>query len=244
MRINIFLIFMAVQVAVAQPSLIEPLEKNGAPKTLSINNADFTSPLMEVEGKKSVPLAVLYSLLLPGMGELYVDDYRTGKYLTAAEGMLWVTLIGLDRYGTWLQDDARTFAVQHAGISLAGKNDRYFVDVGNYNTVYDYNEKMLRDRNPYKLYGENSAFAWVWDARANREYYRDLRIKSDNMFNSVNFVAAAIAVNHIISAINAARVAMSYNARADHASSLEIRAGVMGGIGHPHGIMISVSKSF
>jgi hypothetical protein len=244
MRIIIFIMLLTAQVAVAQPSLIEPLEISGIPKSISINNTDSYSPLMESDGKKSVPLAVLYSLLLPGMGELYAGNYNTGKYLTAAEGGLWITLIGLDRYGTWLQDDARTFAVGHAGINTNGKNDQYFVDIGNYNTIYDYNQEALRDRNPYKLYDENSTFAWTWDSRSNREYFRDVRIKSDNMFNSVNFVAAAIAINHIISAINAARVAISYNERVDHASSLEIKAGVMGGIGNPHGIMISVSKSF
>lgn len=244
MRIAVFILLMIAQVATAQLSLIEPFEKNGIPKSPSVGSTDFSLQISESAEKKSVPLAVIFSMLLPGMGELYAGDYSTGKYLTAAEGALWITLAGLDRYGTWLQDDARIFAVQHAGISLGGKNDQYFVDVGNYNTVSDYNQEALRDRNPYRLYNENSAFAWMWDSRSNREYYRDLRIKSDNMFNSMNFVAAAIAVNHIISAINAARVATAYNARADQTGSLEIRAGVMGGITNPHGIVISVSQSF
>jgi TM2 domain-containing membrane protein YozV len=244
MRIIVFIIFIIAQTAIAQPSLIDPLEKSGVPKSITINNTDISHMPVAAEGKKSVPLAILYSLLLPGMGELYAGNYNTGKYLTAAEGGLWITLVGLDRYGIWLRDDARTFAAEHAGINPAGKNNQYFVDIGNYNTIYDYNQKVLRDRNPYKLYNENSNFAWTWDSRSNREYFRNVRIKSDNMFNSVNFVAAAIAINHIISAVNAARVAISYNKSADHASSFEIYAGVMGGIGNPHGIMISVSKAF
>jgi hypothetical protein len=244
MRIIVFITLVVAQTAIAQPSLIGPFEKSSASKSMSAINTDLFSTLGGTEGKKSVPLAVIYSLILPGMGELYAGNYNTGKYFTAAEGGLWIALIGLDRYGTWLKNDARTFAVEHAGIDLEGKNDQYFVDIGNYNTVYDYNQDALRDRNPYKLYDENSNYSWTWDTRANREYFRNVRIKSDNMFNSANFVVAAIAINHIISAVNAARIAISHNDRVEQAGSMNIYAGVLGGIGNPHGIMISVSKSF
>lgn len=230
--------------AVSQPALFESFGKKMDGVNLLSEPALHAYQDHGENAKKSVPLAVLYSLLLPGMGELYAGDYSSGKYLTAAEGALWLTLIGFDRYGTWLRNDARTFAGQHANVNIEGKNTRYFVDIGNYNTIYDYNEQMLRDRNPYRLYAANSTYAWAWDTRSNREYFRDLRIKSDNMFNSINFVAAAIAVNHIVSAINAARIAMSYNTSIDPASSLEIRAGVMGGISDPHGITISIIKTF
>jgi hypothetical protein len=244
MRMFILILLIAAQTAAAQPSLIDPIEISGVPKTFSAADQDISPLFAGAEEKKSVPLAILYSLLLPGMGELYAGNYSTGKYLTAAEGGLWITLIGLDRYGNWLQDDARTFAAAHAGINPAGKNDQYFVDIGNYNTIYDFNQEALRDRNPYKLYEENSGFYWSWDSRSSREYFRDVRIKSDNMFNSVNFVAAAIAINHLVSAINAARIAIKHNESAGHAGRLEIHAGVMGGIGNPHGIMVSISKSF
>jgi len=240
MRI-LFLLLLSATLVNAQPSLIDPIGSKKEMSNISLGNT-FQNQIMSTEKKKSVPLAVLYSLLLPGMGELYAGDYSTGKYLTAAEGVLWLTLIGFDRYGTWLQKDARTFAVEHAGISLEGKNDRYFVDIGNYNSVNDYNEQMLRDRNILKLYGPSQT--WFWDKRESREYYRDLRIKSDNMFNSVNFVAATIAINHIVSAINAARITLSHNSGIDQANALNIRAYLLGGIQHPHGIMLSFSKSF
>lgn len=241
MRILFLLLLLPACLINAQPSLIDPTGIKKEPNKSSIDNY-FTIQTVNTENKKSVPLAVFYSLLLPGMGELYAGDYSTGKYLTAAEGALWLTLIGFDRYGTWLKDDARTFAVEHAGISLENKNDRYFVDIGNYNSINDYNEQMLRDRNILKLYSPSQS--WFWDKRESREYYRDLRIKSDNMFNSINFVAAAIALNHIVSAINAARLTISHNSKIDQASSIYIRTYLLGGIRHPHGIMISFSKSF
>ncbi|MBI4546753.1 MAG: hypothetical protein HY707_02145 [Ignavibacteriae bacterium] len=194
--------------------------------------------------KKSVGMAVLYSLLLPGMGELYAGNYSTGKYFTIVEGALWLTLGSLHWYATWLQDDARRFAVQHAQISLDGKGDQYFVDIGNFASVYKYNEAVLRGRDDFKVYDPTSSFYWNWGNDLNRETYRELRVASDERFNDTRFVAAAIGVNHLISAINAARLTISHNKNIAKSDELYIRANVIGGIAHPHGIAISVSKNF
>jgi hypothetical protein len=198
----------------------------------------------EVDGKKKVGLAVLYSLLLPGMGELYVGDYNTGKYLTIAEGALWITYGAFYWNGSWIQNDARRFAVQHASANIAGKGDQYFVDIGNYNSVYEYNEEILRQRNEHKVYDPQSSFYWKWDSGLNREQYRDLRVSSDNVFNNARFVLAAVAVNHLISAFNAARLTISHNNEVEETALLNIHANVIGGISNPNGIIITVSKNF
>lgn len=194
--------------------------------------------------KKSIAIAAVYSLLLPGMGELYAGNYGRGKYFTIAEGALWLTLFGVDQYGRWLQKDARNFAVQHAGVSLAGKNDKYFIDIGDYQTVQEYNNELLRRRNPYQLYGEHSSEAWSWDTRINMDNFRNMRISSDEVFNNTKFVAAAIVINHVISAIDAAMLVRSYNKSLSDMGFPDIHASVIGGFTNPNGIRISISKSF
>jgi hypothetical protein len=204
----------------------------------------FQSGNSFTESEKSVALAGLYSFLLPGMGELYVGSYNTGKYFTAAEGLLWVTLIGFQSYGNWVQDDARDYAAQHAGIAIAGRSDQYFVDIGDYQTVREYNEDMLRKRNIVKLYDERYPIGWNWDSKTNREHYRDLRVASDQAFNNVSFAIAAIGVNHLISAVNAVLVARAHNKNLEQVGSIDIRTRVLGNITNPHGIMFSFSKTF
>lgn len=194
--------------------------------------------------KKDVGIAVIYSLLLPGMGELYVGEYDVGKYFTIGEAALWFTFTSFEVYGSWLRDDARRFAASHARVELSGKNDQFFVDIGNFLDTYEYNDARLRTREPEKLYDVNSNYFWQWDSDANRASYRDLRISHDRVFNNAQFVVAAIIVNHIASAVNAARLAISHNQDVDQAGLLEIRARVIGGISHPDGIMISFSKNF
>jgi hypothetical protein len=196
------------------------------------------------EGRKSVGLGVLYSLLLPGMGELYAGGYSSGKYFTAAEGVLWLALGAIDLHARSLQDDARSFASLHAGFNQAGKDDSYFINIGNFSDVWSYNEAVLRDRDAYKLYDPQSPLYWNWDSDANRDLYRDQRVASDQMFNNTRFVAAAIAVNHVLSAINAARLIVSGNRALSSDGSLDLGASVLGGIAHPHGIALSVSRRF
>lgn len=194
--------------------------------------------------RKSVGLAAIYSFLLPGMGELYVDEYGMGKYFTVAEGAFWVALAGVDLHANSLQDDARRYAAQHAGTRFEGKDDQYFVDISNFNTVYEYNEQVLRDRDPQKLYNPVSSDYWSWDSEANRSQYRDERISAEKMFNNTRFVAAAIAVNHVVSAINAARLAFSHNRNLDKADLLDIKAGLLGTMARPDGIVLTVSRRF
>ncbi len=193
--------------------------------------------------KKPVGLAAIYSLLLPGMGELYADGFGSGKYFLIAEGALWLTYAAFDVYGSSLQDDARAFAVSHAGVDRSGKDDQYYVDIGNFLEINQYNEKQLRDREPERLYDPNAGFAWRWESDAARAAYREQRISSENMFNNRRFVVGAILINHIASAINAARSAISHNKNVESGQAeLSFKAEVMGGFSNPHGILITITK--
>lgn len=163
--------------------------------------------------KKSGFTAVAYSLLLPGMGELYAEGFDQGQYSLIAEGSLWLTYFSFQQYGSWLQTDARNFAAVHSGASINGKQDQFFVDLGNFNDTYDYNEKKLRDRDLDKTYNVNDSYLWSWDSEQNRRDYRSMRVSSEKVLNNSQFIIAIVIVNRLISAINAARLTRQYNQR-------------------------------
>lgn len=221
------------------------LDLVGPVRTLPVSSLDVfqVNPVPE---KKSVGLAALYSLLIPGMGELYTGAFgSSGKYFLAAEGMLWLTWGAFDVYGNSLRDDSRAFAQAHAGADIAGKNDQFFVDLGNFINTAEYNDKKLRDREADLLYDPAAGYAWQWDSDASRATFRDRRVTSDNMYNNRKFVVAAVLINHVASAINAARAAISHNKEVDNAlGDLQFGATVLGGWEQPHGIMLSVVKTF
>ena len=232
--------FMQTHDEIARDLLIR---NRGAVPSLNDQQGFLLQQAAETE-HKSPGLAVLYSLLLPGMGELYAGDYGAGKYFTIAEGVLAVGAIGLDRYGNWIKDDARQYAVTHAHSGVDGKDDLYFSVIGDYQSVYEYNEAVLRSRDPQKVYDPHSSSYWSWDTPGNREQYRHLRVSSDERFNDARFVVAAIAVNHIVSAINAARIAIRHNGSTEESGRMDIHAGIIGGIAQPEGIRVTLSRNF
>lgn len=192
--------------------------------------------------KKNIGLAALYSLLLPGMGELYVGEYNVGKYFTITEGGLWITWAAFQLLGNWVRSDARAYAIQYAGISAEGKSDQFYVDIGNFRSMHQYNEQVLRSRDPYKIYDSNLGYFWNWDTPERQEQYRQLRVSSDRILNNSQFVAAAIVVNHLVSAINAGRMALSHNKRQQE--QVNIRARIFGDLQTNCGFMITLTKHF
>jgi hypothetical protein len=206
------------------------------------------TPLQDVStaspSRKSVGLAALYSLILPGMGEWYAGGFSSGKYFLVAEGGLWLTYTAFNVYGDALRDDSRSFAVAHAGVQTAGKNDQFFVDIGNFMSVSEYNDKKLRDRSLDRLYDPAQGYAWQWDSDLSRSTYRGQRVSSDNVYNNRKFVVAAVIINHVASAINAARSAISRNKELTDRADLLVGAQVMGVPGQVHGVLVTIRKTF
>lgn len=203
----------------------------------------FPNPVLTPE-KKSPAVAVLYSLLLPGLGEWYAGRSDVGKYSLISEAGLWLTYYSLQRYGSWIRDDARQFAAVHAQAQITGKNNQFFVDLGNFNDTYEYNDKKLIDRTPDRLYDVEKGFYWQWDTDENRKAYRALRVSSEKVFNNSQFVIGAVIVNHIISAVNAARLARNHNADLESELSLWRMESSLIGVGTiPDGIQLKLIRS-
>jgi hypothetical protein len=194
--------------------------------------------------KKSVLIAIGYSLILPGMGELYADNFRAGRYFMGADAALWITYGGFRTYGRWLKQDAQTFASQHAGASFDGKGDQFSVDLGNFNNVYDYNEAKLRNRQFDILYDPNSNFAWQWASDVNRTHYKDLRIRGDGVLRNSQFIIGVMVLNRIISAISAARSVSAYNRSVPTFGSWQLRTGVGGGAITAQTVELTLTREF
>ncbi|MBR9977687.1 MAG: hypothetical protein KFH87_06315 [Bacteroidetes bacterium] len=164
-----------------------------------------------VEGKKSAFRAVLYSLILPGMGELYGGRFDAGKYPLITEAALWTGAVGINAYGNWVRDDARIFAQRHAGIDPAGKDDDFFIHIENYSDIHDYNNQRLIERRIDELYPDEEAWRWAWRSEEDRVEYKDMRIHSDRMKNAVTFFVLGMVANRIWSAIQASAAVRAHN---------------------------------
>ncbi len=164
-------------------------------------------------GEKSKGRAFLQSLILPGWGQHYARSHTMLKVFAASEVLLWGTFAGFNLWSNWLENDYRAFAVSHAGVDLEGKSGRYFVDIGNFNDIFEYNQDQLRNRDVSALYPETDEFFWRWDSEANRRRFEDLRIRSDRAANRAELTLAVIFVNHLVSALQATLAVHKYNQR-------------------------------
>ncbi|MFO7526767.1 MAG: hypothetical protein R6W68_15040 [Ignavibacteriaceae bacterium] len=168
-------------------------------------------------GRKNTGLAILYSLLLPGMGELYAESYSSGMYFTIAEGVLWGTYIGMNTYAGWQEDRYKSFAVTKAGIIEAGKDNEFYSRIGVYSNLEQYNNEKALERNFDQMYNSQQ-FYWKWNSTEERRTYRDMWLSSEQTKNDIRFVVGAMIINRLASAVNAVRMVSAYNRRLEDQS--------------------------
>lgn len=179
----------------------------------------------EVKKKKSPGLAIIYSLLLPGMGELYADAYDSGIYFTIADGALWGTYIGMNIYGNWQRDRYISYAQVNAGINTNGKDENYYATIGEYLSIDQFNDEKAFERNFSEMYNTETSF-WKWNSSEDRKTYRSMWVSSEQTFNDLRFVVGALLLNRVISAINAVRLVSSYNSNLEQEVGWNVSIGL------------------
>lgn len=172
--------------------------------------------------EKSRGGAFLRSLVLPGWGQFYAKSETMGKAFIVSEVLLWGAFAGFNLWSDWLEDDFRAFAANHAGVDPSGKEARYFVDIGNFDDIFDYNQFQLRNRAVEEMYPETEDFIWAWDSAENRRAFRDFRVRSDRADNRAKFTLAAVVVNHVVSAVHATLAVYKYNKRLKEELGLDL----------------------
>jgi len=218
--------------------LTEPLPTTGT--EIRSVTSDPVAP-----AKKSQLTSIVYSLLLPGMGELYAGDFGNGRYFLGTEAALWLGYASYRQYGSWVQADSRAYASVHSGASVGGKDDQFFVNVSNFQDIYQYNDKKLQDRNPAAVYDPALGYYWSWDTDADRQHFRALRVSGAKIIDNSRFVIAAVVVNHIISAINAARLVRHYNKSLEQATGgWWIEPDLVGANGKVDGLALTLTRRF
>ena len=219
--------------------------------TISIQQSSVSSKLQSSSfqyltpdnQKKNPALAILYSMLLPGMGELYAGDYSSGKYFTIADGVLWGAFSGFEIYGKWKENDYKSFAESKGGVNLNGKEAEYFANIGIYQSIDDYNTAMELNRNFSSTYNTATHY-WKWNSNDQRKEYRDLWSSSESAFTNVRFVVGALILNRLISAVNAVRLVSAYNKNLSQEISWNVSVGLKNNPTLPTSITINFVKLF
>ena len=167
--------------------------------SLTVNQA----PAFDRRGTTSAA-PFLSSLLIPGWGQYKQGRINRALIFFGFEAAMWGGIFATRAYGKSLESDYKTYAEIHAGIIPNGKDHDYYVNIGNYDSMSEFNEMQQLERDYESLYfGDNND--WKWDSGGNRSTFENLRIQSDKYKHDAVYFAGAIVINHLISAIEAAR---------------------------------------
>jgi hypothetical protein len=146
---------------------------------------------------------VIKSFLVPGWGQKELGyNSRSKKYIYVEVGIL-LSLYTSSKYSNEIKRNYIAYAAKHADVITNGKDREYWVDIGNFNTLNDYNSEHLRNRELEDLYPQTNKWHWKWDSSKNRKYFESRRIQSDKLKLLSTFAIGGLFLNHFVSGIDA-----------------------------------------
>ena len=180
---------------------------------------------------KSLWLALGASALLPGMGELYLDERSLVKPFVWTDAALWLTAIGSYFIGERYITSAHGYAVRHAGLTTDSKNVSLLNTVGDYRSRggvagqnsspdmdEDYNQAMIRAGKAIDdEYSES--IQWDWGSSDNPESTERIEeYKSRLRHFSVSRIVfqvsvGALVLNRVVSILDVMRVYRATSSR-------------------------------
>lgn len=143
---------------------------------------------------------VLKSSLIPGWGEAVLENNKRARLFSSIELSLWTACLATYTASFHQMLQYQSFAVEHAGVDADNKDHKYWVDIGNYIDIDQHNSEHLRWRYLDEIYDESDR--WLWDNKNNMKNFESMRIRSDMLAKTGEYVIGAIIMNHLLSAID------------------------------------------
>lgn len=188
--------------------------------------------------------AMLYSLLLPGLGQQAAGHGERARVFYAIEAGIWTSFAIFRVQGDQRQDRYIEYAEFTAGVDAAGKDDDYWRTLAQYErsdpgpaSANEFVRRQARALYPgdivaqQQYFSENGYFeneTWDWQNADNLAQYQTLRSKSLDSYDKAELSIFAAIANRVVSVIDAARVAGQANRAANDSGSKG-----SGGIGNP-----------
>ena len=163
--------------------------------------------------------ALLYSLILPGWGELSMGAKGRATGFFIAEGLIWASYAYWQVAGNLREDDYIEQAGISAGVGVTSGDDDYWRLVGQYTSSAGggpgtYEEELRREARD--LYPGDPAAqdayvaerlptgdeAWSWNSPETQSLYQDTRESANSAFNTAKYSFAAAILNRVLSVID------------------------------------------
>lgn len=184
---------------------------------------------LEPEKELSATKAVLYSLLLPGLGDWYVGEKNRAKSFFIVDATLWIAFIAFQVQGHDLENSYQELAQAAAGVSSTGHSEDFYSTVGQYNSSDDYEAYFKKESRlelwpdvgydaleSYYIQNRVTDFEeWAWESFDVRVDYRQQRSASKVAYRRSSYVLAAAALNRVVASMFAYQAVRSSRGNAD-----------------------------
>ncbi len=143
------------------------------------------------------------NLILPGWGFVDNQEHKDkSKSFLLREIIIWSSLFTSRGISDVYEDAYIGYGVDYANTNVSEFGSMYSINVGNYNSIYSYNEAMLLQRSPEKAYPEGAGFDWEWSSNQNRVKYKQMLQTSRDIDKIGDFAIAGIIVHRIVAGVN------------------------------------------
>lgn len=192
------------------------------PETLPLSRgpretSDFQEEVDTGEGggELSMRRAILYSLLLPGLGDYYAGHKSRATLFFIADAALWVSFFTFQVQGHQREESYKDFAVQFAGISGTDHTDDFYSTIGQFNSSDDYEADFKKESRPViwpdvgyealeRYYLENRLAdfeEWAWQSSDLRIDYREMRSASKVSYRRSGYIVAVLVANRLVASV-------------------------------------------
>jgi len=200
-----------------------------------------------VPGKKNIGRGLLFSLIVPGTGQLYATPWWRALPWFAIEAAGWTVFAIYQKKGNDKTDEFQDFADIHfdrdkyraAEDSIWHELGELYNEDGSRKLPDNFTHTLppTNTQQYYEMIGKYlSQFGYGWDdatgdnpdgptyafdgTTANFFFYRDMRGEANDLLSTANVGMEVVLVNHILSALDAAFMVRQHNRRVDRAAGI------------------------
>ncbi|MBN1948920.1 MAG: hypothetical protein JW784_04180 [Candidatus Cloacimonetes bacterium] len=181
----------------------------------------ITTTLLAANEDHSIRKSMFFSLLTPGLGQIYNRDYTKAGIFLTTELIVIASYFRLNAETGWAINSYQQFAWNKAFIPI-NSSDEYYQLVQDFISSEDYNAGVINFArnvflsanspyyNPEQYYQYLEDYlippdlAWDWQLEKNWLQYRELRRNKQDLEIYKNFAFAAAILNRIVSVVDAA----------------------------------------
>tara|TARA_Y100000996_G_C22403649_1_gene594177 strand:- start:82 stop:687 length:606 start_codon:yes stop_codon:yes gene_type:complete len=146
---------------------------------------------------------VLKNIIIPGWGFEQLENHQnTSKRYFLTEASIWASFITSRASSDLFEDYYVSYGIDYSNADILSYDEGYSINVGNYDSMYEYNQAMLRKRRPDDVYPSNQGYNWEWNSSNKRLKYKKMLQVSRDLDKIGDFAIASLIIHRAVSVIN------------------------------------------